>query len=179
MAARREGFLMRSIQRLLRDVVLATLVTVHPALLGCGGTGANVPCASSIEPQVSVDITYTVRAYYHTAENATKIPIPLCRMTISTIKLLCEGDAKGYMFFPSSYTNALGTYEFTVGYNLHNRYDAIEATVDVFPDTISIPWPLQPRGNTGVKDTITYDVAATASNGSLRRTIEVDVLAGR
>jgi hypothetical protein len=169
MAARREGFLMRSIQRLFRDVVLATLVTVHPALLGCGGAGANVPCASSIEPQVSVDITYTVRAYYHTAENATKIPIPLCRMTISTIKLLCEGDAKGYMFFPSSYTNALGTYEF----------DAIEATVDVFPDTISIPWPLQPRGNTGVKDTITYDVAATASNGSLRRTIEVDVLAGR
>jgi hypothetical protein len=170
---------MHSIQRLFRDVLLATLVTVHPALLGCGGAGADDPCASSIEPQVSVEITYTVRAYYHTAENATKIPIPLCRMTISTVKVLCEGDAKGFMNFPSSYTNALGTYEFTVGYNLHNRYDFIEATVDVFPDTISIPWPLQPRGNTGVKDKITYNEAARASNGSLRRTIEVDVLAGR
>ncbi len=165
------------VRRWLRSVVLVTLVIAHPALVGCG-QGAKDPCASSIQPQVSVEVTYTVRAYYHTAESPTKIPISLCRMNISTLKQLCEGDTKGEMYFPGSYTNALGTFEFTVGYNLQNQYDAIVANVEVFPDTISIPWPLEARQNTRVIDTITYE-AAKASNGTLRRSIEVDVLAGR
>ena len=169
---------MCSIQRLLRDVVLATLVTVHPALLGCGNSEPAILCSSKIEPQISAEITYTVSVYYHTAENPTKIPVALCRMDISTLKDLCEGGTKGDIYFPSSYTNATGTFQFTVGYNLHSEYDSVVASVEVFPDTISIPWPLQARQNTKVTDTITYE-EARASNGIVKRSIEVDVLAGR
>jgi hypothetical protein len=169
---------MRSIQRLFRDVVLATLVTAHPSLLGCGGSGLNVPCASSVHPQVSAEITYTVSVYYHTAENPTRIPVALCRMNISTVKNLCEGGAKGYMDFSSSYTNASGTFQFTVGYNLQNSFDSVVANVEAIPETTNIPWPLQRWQNTKVTDEITYD-EVRASNGYMNRLIVVDILASR
>jgi hypothetical protein len=143
------------------------------AALSCSGTKDNDPCADTIKPQVSADITYTVKVYYHTASNPTQIPIANCKMYIDTWKKLCESGVTGQMSFNNSYTNASGTYDLTVGYNLHNSNDSVHFEVFAYPDNTNSPLNT-PTGN--VENYVTYDEAA-ALNGIVKRTIIVDILA--
>jgi hypothetical protein len=153
-------FLSRPINKMPLPPLCALLCA---CLLNCAGTGGGYDdaCAPTIQPQVSVDITYTVKLFRHTPTDPTPRPLANYELFIETWKKLCEGGTKGYMVFDHCFTNASGTFQFTVGYNLHNSKDAVEVSVRADPGSAN--------------DSISYSQAA-ASGGTMQRTIIVDIL---
>ena len=135
------------------------------------------PCADTIAPQVSVQITYIVRTWYQVHGEAPG-ELPGCRVDITVRKLLCEGGSKGVFDYPDSYTASPNVYQFTVGYNLQNTKDRIHLSAHSVPG--EPPWPdnLSSIAHTDVNDYISYS-EASAAGSSMTRYVDIVQVAGR
>jgi len=95
-----------------------------PLLLCCTlFSDGSDPCDKTIAPRIAVEVTYAFQITGFTPEQEV-VPVNGCVLHISMCKKLCEGGEKGRMNIS---TNPLlgNTYQQKVGYNLHNREDAI------------------------------------------------------